>query len=134
MINDEYAIIQMIKNGTLGFLLKASKLEELESALNDVRDGKYFCSSTINNFSKIIKKEIANITKREKELLHLYSQGFDNKKISTIMNLSIRTVEGFRNSLFDKFDIHSKSELVIFALRSGIIHMPTLPHLLKVRN
>ena len=61
------------------------------------------------------------LTSREREILHLLAEGKSNKDIATPLNLSLYTVETHRRNLQDKLNLHSVAELILYAVRKGII-------------
>lgn len=128
MIKEEFSIMRMLRNGAKGYVLKASHPEDLHKALIEVYNDNYYSSEVLSS-SRLLRAiggrdELSpKITDREMRVLGYYCQGMENKEISSEMKVSIRTVEGYRNSLFEKLDVHSKVELVIFALRTGLVSL-----------
>lgn len=128
MQNDEMSVIRMIKNGAKGYLLKNAHPIELEKALNSiVKVGHYYPdwaaskiyeSLAIENspFNKII-----TLTDREKEFLKYSVTEMGYKEIGEKMSCSSRTVESYRNSLFEKLDLKTRVGLAVYAIRNGIV-------------
>jgi len=129
MQNDEQSLIQMIKNGSKGYLLKNTKRKELRRALNEmVKKGYFFpdwatskilttiSDDTINASSKI------NISDREKEFLKYTPTEMTYKEIADIMCCSHRTIENYRDSLFEKLEVKTRMGLAIYALKNGYAH------------
>jgi DNA-binding NarL/FixJ family response regulator len=61
------------------------------------------------------------LTSREREILHLLAEGKSNKDIALLLNLSLFTVETHRRNLQDKLNVHSLAELILYAVRKGVI-------------
>jgi DNA-binding NarL/FixJ family response regulator len=61
------------------------------------------------------------LTAREREILHLLAEGKSNKEIAVLLNLSLFTVETHRRNLQDKLNVHSLAELILYAVRKGVI-------------
>ncbi|RYG29941.1 MAG: response regulator transcription factor, partial [Chitinophagaceae bacterium] len=115
MLDNENAVIKMLKNGASGYVLKDSKPAHLLQAMNAVRDSGFFMNDMVN--SRVIhylnsseenskhKTLLANITDREAEFLELAATEMSYKEIAENMKVSPRTVEGYRDSLFSKLDL-----------------------------
>lgn len=130
MISDEFSIIRMLRNGAKGYLLKASHPDELLQGLNDVYENKFFSSKAVtNSLLKAISHRsrlFPELTDIELKVLHYYCKGLDNKEIAVELGTSFRTIDTYRNALFDKLEVHNRVELVIFALRAGIVPIESL--------
>jgi DNA-binding NarL/FixJ family response regulator len=68
---------------------------------------------------------------REKEILHVLASGKTNREIADLLYISISTVETHRNNIFQKLNLHSLAELILYALRKGLISGNTLPALVS---
>jgi DNA-binding NarL/FixJ family response regulator len=62
------------------------------------------------------------LTSREREILQLLAEGNSNKQVATLLNLSLYTVETHRGNILEKLNIHSVPELILYAVRKGVIH------------
>ncbi len=127
MQDDEQSVIKMIKNGAHGYLLKNSHPAELEKAINKLLDDGYFypdwASKIIFKKLKENQKNEANLIKfseREKEFLKYTTTEMSYKEISDIMCCSPRTVESYRDSLFEKLEIKTRVGLAVYALKNGL--------------
>ncbi len=126
MQDDEQSLIKMIKNGANGYLLKNVHPTELEKALDAlVKNGNYFPDwatskvfMSISNEPKPIVNNI-NITEREKEFLQFSITEMSYKEIAEKMYCSPRTVESYRDSLFEKLDLKSRVGLAVYAIKNG---------------
>ena len=128
MQDDEDSVIKMIKNGSKGYLLKNAHPTELEAALNSlVEKGSYYpdwvtntlCNHLTQNQSET--KSDIDFSDREKEFLKYVATEMTYKEIAIKMFCSPRTVEGYRDNLFEKLDLKSRVGLVVFAIKNGII-------------
>ncbi len=118
---------KMVEAGASGFLLKKTTSEELEKAINLVLiDESYFSEefmSSVNKYLKPRQKDPSiNLTEREQEVLELICKGFSNSEIAKFLGVSSRTVDGFRARLFEKTGAKNAPNLVMFALKNGLIN------------
>jgi DNA-binding NarL/FixJ family response regulator len=131
MHSDESYVLRSLKAGAKAYLLKDSAESDLISAISAVTAGKSFFSPGV---SKILKEDyVFQLTKlgaedsyelltpREREVLQLAAEGKSNKEIAALFNLSLYTVETHRTHVLQKLNIHSVPELVLYAVRKGII-------------
>ncbi len=131
MHSDEGYVLRALKAGAKGYLLKDSAEGDLIEAIKAVSDGKAFFSPEI---SKVLVEDYVReirrrgvddsyelLTPREREILQLLAEGKSNKDIATALNLSPYTVETHRRNLQDKLNLHSLPELILYALRKGVI-------------
>lgn len=126
MQNDEESVIKMIKNGAHGYLLKNSHPADLEKALISLIDvGFYYPDwaskivfKNMKQQDKVIKSEV-KITDREKEFLKFTTTEMSYKEIADKMFCSPRTVESYRDSLFEKLELKTRVGLAVFALKNG---------------
>lgn len=134
MQNDERSIIKMLRNGAKGYLLKDVELPELKNALDAiVNKGIYINDILYNNIVHAIdgsntedeytQQALRDLTQREKEFLRLLCTDKSYKEIAAIMFLSPRTVDGYRDTLFEKLKVASRVGLVIFAIRNEIVKL-----------
>lgn len=126
MQDDDMSLIRMIKSGAKGYLLKNIHPEELEKALDElVTKGFYYpewaASKVFSNLSsaKNKKDEILTFTERETEFLKYCCSELSYKEIGEKMNVSTRTVEGYRDILFNKLGLKSRVGLAMYAMRAG---------------
>ncbi|HPE56022.1 MAG TPA: response regulator transcription factor [Bacteroidales bacterium] len=117
---------KMIEAGASGFLLKKTTSEELERAINLVlEDESYFSEEFMNSVNVYLKpkqKETGiSLTDREKEVLELICKGFSNVEIANFLGVSSRTVDGFRARLFEKTGAKNAPNLVMFAIKNGLV-------------
>ncbi len=131
MHSDEGYVLRALKAGARGYLLKDSAENDLIHAVEAVSEGKAFFSPAV---SKMLVEEYMRqlrerqledsyelLTTREREVLQLLAEGRNNKEAATILNLSLYTVETHRSNIFQKLNLHSGAELILYAIRKGVI-------------
>jgi two-component system invasion response regulator UvrY len=132
MYDDENAIIRMLRCGARGYLLKDSDPAELKSAINAVLTKGFYHSEmvtgklihTINHIDEPAHasvKDLLGLNAREIDFLKLACTEMTYKEIAEQMNLSPRTIDGYRDALFEKLQVRSRVGLVLFAIRQGIV-------------
>ena len=131
MHSDEGYVLRALKAGAKGYLLKDSAENDLIEAIKAVSGGKACFSPEISkilveDYVREMRKRGAEdsyelLTSREREILQLLAEGKSNKDIATSLNLSLYTVETHRRNLQDKLNLHSVAELILYAVRKGII-------------
>lgn len=126
MYSDENYYLSMIEAGACGFLLKNSNFQEVEKAITDVYNDKTYISLEIlNNILKHPTKTNNNLNEelsdRETEVLLLICKGLTNAEIADKLNLSKRTVDKHRENLLLKTQSKNTANLVIFAIKSGLL-------------
>ncbi|MDF1551324.1 MAG: response regulator transcription factor [Bacteroidales bacterium] len=116
---------QMIDAGAVGFLLKKTNKDELETAIKSVIEGdNYFSQEFITSINKhTMPKRVSNInlSDREMEVLELICKGFSNVEISKQLGISQRTIDSHRSRLFEKTGAKNAPNLVLFAIKNGLI-------------
>ncbi len=132
MHSDRRYIIEALKSGARGYLLKDSALEEVVSAIDDCRADKVFLSSKISDF---VINDYINIAKtgetsaftvlsaREREVLQMLAEGKTTKEIAAQLVVSVKTIETYRKQIMDKLDLHSIAELTKYAIREGLTQL-----------
>jgi DNA-binding NarL/FixJ family response regulator len=129
MREDEEAIIRMVKAGAGGYILKDSKPAIFREALDELRDKGFYMNDLLSNkVLNYVKGEeenkeaaiIARLTEKELKFLELACTEKTYKEIANEMNLSPRTVEGYRDDLFEKLGVISRVGLVTFAIKHGL--------------
>lgn len=131
MHSDEAYVLRALKAGARGYLLKESAEGELIDAVRAVSNGKAFFSPAVSRMlvedyiRQLQDREIEDsyelLTTREREILQLIAEGKSNKDIANILNLSLYTVETHRGNLMEKLNLHTVPELILYAVRKGVI-------------
>jgi len=130
MLSDEKTIIKMFRLGATGYLLKNTDAEELKKALDAVVNKNVYLSEYVS--AKLVSglhidteensKPIL-LNERERDFLRWACTELTYKDIAEKMNLSPRTVDDYRQSLFTKLNVHSRVGLVMYAIRNGIVEV-----------
>jgi DNA-binding NarL/FixJ family response regulator len=133
MFNEDKYIVDMMKAGASGYLLKNAEPEEIIEAISTVYDKDYYFNEhlsltlikQLNVPAKNISpsQHLADFNDREIEVLKLVCQECSNQEIADKMFLSVRTVEGYRARLFEKTKSKNLVGLVIFAIKAGVINV-----------
>ena len=128
---DEGYILRALAAGAKGYLLKESTENDVLPAVRSVSTGKpYFTPSIarllLEDYMRVLKQNNAQdsydlLTEREKEVLQLLAQGHSNKEVAQVLNLSPHTVDSHRTNLMQKLNVHNTAEIVLYAVRKGII-------------
>ena len=127
--NDEY-VLQALKSGASGYLLKRAATAELPAALKSVMDGEIYLSREIA--SRFLKKfplqqiarstsPLEQLTSRQREILQMLAEGQTTKAIASVLKVSDKTVEYHRSKLMAGLNIYDIPGLVRFAMRTGLI-------------
>jgi DNA-binding NarL/FixJ family response regulator len=107
--------------GAKGYLLKSAIDVDLVGAIKAVADGQRFMGSGLKYVAHEADDELNRLTPREKQVLQLIAQGKSNKDIASLLDLSVNTVSVHRANLMEKMNIHRTAELVLFAIRKGLV-------------
>ena len=131
MHSDESYIIRALAAGARAYLLKDATDEDLLPAVRAVGAGKPFFSPAVTavlveDYMRTLQKRgLADsyhlLTDREKEVLHLLAEGRSNKEVATLLDLGLSTVETHRGNLMQKLNLHNTAEIVLYAVRKGLI-------------
>lgn len=127
--DDEY-IKECFKLGATGYLLKNSRLPELELAIQTVLDEKMYLTPNasrglLDKYTEghlPIKSCQELLTKRQIEILKLVAEGYKTREIAETLNLSEKTIEMHRTNIMKRLDIRDLANLVRYALREGLVH------------
>jgi DNA-binding NarL/FixJ family response regulator len=131
MHSDEGYVLKALKAGARAYLLKDSAEQDLISAVKAVSEGKAFFSPAISKMlvedyvrqmqDRKVEDSYDLLTTREREVLQLLAEGKSNKEVATALNLSLYTVETHRSNILQKLNLHSGAELILYAIRKGVI-------------
>ncbi|OFW05279.1 MAG: DNA-binding response regulator [Acidobacteria bacterium RIFCSPLOWO2_02_FULL_67_36] len=128
---DEAYIIQALQAGAKGYLLKDSADADLIRGVAAVAAGKSFFSPVVAQVmlddyvrhlaEKGIVDRYESLSEREREIFQLIAEGHSNKEIAEILNISPTTVETHRGHILQKLDLHGTADIVLYAVRRGVI-------------
>lgn len=131
MHSEEAFITQALQAGARGYLLKDSADTDLIRGVNAVAAGKSFFSPSaakvmLDDYLRhLAKKGIVDryeaLSEREREIFQLVAEGHSNKEVADLLSISVATVETHRAHILQKLNVHSTAELVLYAVRRGVI-------------
>lgn len=132
--NKEY-IFRFLKAGASGYVLKKAVGTELVAAIRAVHAGGSFlyptvAAAVIEDYLASPKKQRVEdiydtLTDREKQVLKLVAEGYSNKEIAELLCISVKTAMAHRANIMEKLDLHSRTDLIKFAVRKGLIDVHT---------
>jgi DNA-binding NarL/FixJ family response regulator len=122
---DQY-VLEALRAGVRGYVLKTRAAEEMVQAIRDVAKGLTFLSSGISQTvvdAFLSKKNISDepLTSRELQVLQLIAEGKSTKEAAALLDISFKTAESHRTRLMEKLNIHETAGLVRYAVRRGLI-------------
>jgi DNA-binding NarL/FixJ family response regulator len=130
MHSNEAYVIEALRLGAYGYILKESSPEELFKGIRQVGGGRRFLGApltlkTVDEFAPVLEMSLSNesLTKREEEILQMASRGLSNQEIADKLGISSRTVETHRNNLMHKLNLHSQIELTNMAIQLGLLSL-----------
>jgi DNA-binding NarL/FixJ family response regulator len=121
---------QVLKAGARGYILKSDAGDELVAAINALQRHKPFFTKHISEAlltsylaaeDSAAEEKVSTLTPREREIVQLLAEGKSNKEIATALDMSVKTVETHRANIMRKLELHSLSELVLYAVRNRIV-------------
>jgi DNA-binding NarL/FixJ family response regulator len=128
--SDQY-VLEAFEAGADGYCIKDASRQELIVAINSVLEGKKYISPGIADYvmegylegRKRLKTRTSwdSITQREREVLKLLAEGYMNKDIGELLNISVKTVEKHRANIMNKLDLHNASALTAYAIERGLV-------------
>ncbi len=136
MYADEEYVLQALRAGATGYLLKGARRPELELAVTAVVNGETYLSPAaskhvVGDFvqratggtetKESEQRQAERLTPRQREILQLIAQGQTTKEMARTLSLSVKTVEMHRSQLMDRLGIHDVADLVRYAIRTGMI-------------
>ena len=127
--SDDAYVERVMELGAAGYLVKQTAAHILPTAIREIHRGKLFFSPTITkrlpnhqtNPAATGKKNPANLTPREMEVLQLVAEGKANKESADVLHISIKTIEKHRQKVMEKLNIHDTASLTRYAIANGII-------------
>ena len=138
-LHDSDQVVQEVLNaGARGFLLKSDAARDLVAAVEALRRGKiYFtpkvASMVLEGYLRRDKSvnppetsTRSRLTPREREIVQLLAEGKSSKEVAVVLGLSVKTAETHRSNIMRKLELHSVSDLVLYAVRNNIVHIAPL--------
>jgi two-component system response regulator NreC len=131
MHQDESYVLQSLKAGAKGYLLKDSPREDILDAIRSVAAGRAFLGRKVSRLlqedyieqlrSRGLNDSFDLLTDREREILQLLAEGRANKEVAALLNISPTTVETHRGHILRKLSLHGTADLILYAVRKKII-------------
>ncbi len=123
VLSDMYHYQQMLAAGAAGFMLKSADKSELKTAISRIQQGdNYFSSEILSRFS--VKPEETNLlSPRETQIVFHICRGFSTKEMADHLNISIKTVETHRASIFKKSRVRNAPQLVVWAVKNNLLQI-----------
>ena len=128
--NDEY-VFQALRAGASGYMLKEAADTELITACMLIQSGQFYLSPTaqsvmVGDYLQRVRTgeerdSYSSLTEREREILKLVAEGYTNNQIAERLVISPKTVDTHRTHVMDKLNLHSRAELVKYAMRRGLL-------------
>ena len=115
---------QAIEAGARGYVLKNAMDLELGAAIRKVAAGETVFDPQVEQRSALKGEPSAALTQRELEVLQMIVEGKSNKEIATVLDLSPNTVAVHRANIMNSLGIHKTAELVVYAIRAGLVNVP----------
>jgi DNA-binding NarL/FixJ family response regulator len=126
MHTEDHLILESLRAGVTGYVLKTKAASELVQALRAVCRGEMFLTQSISR--TIVQAFLQNrpvsgnpISDRERQVLQLVAEGKTTKEIASLLGISVKTAESHRSNLMDKLNIHDTAGLVRYAIKIGLI-------------
>jgi DNA-binding NarL/FixJ family response regulator len=130
MFDEENLIVDMLEAGAKGYLLKNAHKDEIIDAIRTVAaDQTYYCGSTSVKLAQLIAKSNFNphrktlrpeLSDKEIEVIRCICQQMSNKEIANKLNLSVRTIEGYRDKIQEKIKVKNMAGIVVYAIKNNI--------------
>jgi DNA-binding NarL/FixJ family response regulator len=124
MHSEDTLVRQALEAGAKGYVLKNAMDLDLVSAIKKVADGKMMLDPQITRGGTLKGERDTGLTQRELEILQHIVAGKSNKEIANELNLSVNTVSVHRANIMDALGIHKTAELVVYAIRNGLVNLP----------
>ena len=124
MHSEETLVRQALEAGARGYVLKNAVDLELPAAIRKVAEGKVVLDPQVARRASLKGERNGGLTTRELEILQFIVDGKSNKEIADHLNLSVNTVSVHRANIMDALGIHKTAELVVYAIRNGLVNIP----------
>lgn len=125
MIKNDPVVMQMVKNGVRGYLLKDCEVTELQKALIEVEEHGYYYNEWVTRKMKANQSSSAAIALNSQEIAFLRwsCTELTHKEIAHEMQVSPRTIDGYRDTLFKKLNVNSRVGIAIYAIKHGFVQV-----------
>ena len=126
-------VLPILKAGADGYILKRSAGDELVAAIRSVHAGESVLDPTVartvieayvgSSRQNADGEEVQPLTDREREVLILIAEGYTNQQVARTLHISPKTVDAHRMNIMNKLDLHSRTALIKYAIRKGLVHV-----------
>ena len=134
LYDSEQVVREVLDAGARGFLLKSDAARDLVAAVEALRQGKIYFSPKAASIvmdgyldregATPVRSQLrSKLTPREREIVQLLAEGKSSKEVAVVLGLSVKTAETHRSNIMRKLELHSVSELVLYAVRNNIVHV-----------
>ena len=134
---DEDGLLDSLRAGASGYLVKRSDVNELIEAIQTVNDGRTYFSAALHEGFNMAEMEaqakrsgqragLEVLTSREREVLQLTAEGASNQSVARSLNISVKTVEAHKAHIMSKLRVKNRTELIRYALRKHIVNLETM--------
>jgi DNA-binding NarL/FixJ family response regulator len=132
------AVRAALEAGARGFILKSDAARDLVAAVEALQSGNTFFTARVAdmvlsgylgsaNTGKRAGESLPALTFREREVIQLVAEGHSTKEVAALLDFSSKTAETHRSNIMRKLNLQSVSDLVLWAIRNGIIHVANSP-------
>jgi len=131
--DSEQVIREVLSAGARGFMLKSDAARDVVSAVDAIRQGRTYFTSKVSNLvlrgfldgrgGAGTDASIRPLTAREREIVQLLAEGKSTKEVACALGLSVKTAETHRSNIMRKLELHSVSDLVLYAVRNNMVHV-----------
>jgi DNA-binding NarL/FixJ family response regulator len=141
-VDSEHVIRECLESGVRGWVFKSDAPEDVMTAVEAMQRQKTMFSSRVSDLimdgyrrhrAGPTPESVTRLSPREREVVQLVTEGKASKEIAAILNVSLATAETHRSNILRKLRLHSIAELVLYAVRNGIVHVQ-FPRALRVSN
>jgi len=128
MHSEDHYVLNSLRAGARGFLLKARAADDLIQAIHEVSRGSLYLSPGISEtvvqaYLNSTEAPLEPLSDRERQVLQLVAEGKTSKEIASVLGISVKTAESHRNHIMEKLDIHDVAGLVRYAIKRGLIEV-----------
>ena len=124
MHSEETLVRQSLEAGARGYILKNASDLDLAIAIRRVLDGNIVLDPQVKRAETLRGERTSGLTARELEILQLIAIGKSNKEIASDLDLSVNTVAVHRANIMNALGLHKTAELVVYAIRNGLVNLP----------
>jgi DNA-binding NarL/FixJ family response regulator len=124
MHSEETLVTQALRAGARGYVLKNAMDLDLEGVVKNIAEGMTVLDRQVSRRDALKGERGGALTPRELQVLQHVVAGKSNKEIASALNLSVNTVAVHRANIMDTLGIHKTAELVVYAIRNGLVNLP----------